>query len=91
MGNPHDDLTFTEGTYLSIKEQHNANINGEDLYRYSLMVACLANLKGANAISDEEYDDIKGKLMKDYKVLSDWTVARTDFSSRKEHVDERIN
>ena len=55
------------------------------------MVACLANLKGDKAISDEEYDDIKGKLMKDYKVLSDWTVARSDFSSRKAHVDERVN
>ena len=41
--------------------------------RYSMQLAMLKQLLNKNLITNKEYDIIKAKLMRDYKVLSNLT------------------
>lgn len=43
----------------------------KDLIRYSMQLAMLKKLLNHKLISEEEYNAIKKKLMKDYQIISD--------------------
>ena len=44
--------------------QHNANTNPDDLVRYTELVAALEKVRAANLITDEEYQTMKSKFMR---------------------------
>lgn len=46
-------------------------VMSKDLIRYSMQIAMLKQLFARNLITEEEYNEIKRKLMKDYKIISD--------------------
>lgn len=51
---------------------------GEDrLLRYSMQLAMLKQLLYAKKISTEEYQKIKNRLMKDYGIIADFSLANT--------------
>lgn len=45
----------------------------KDIMRYSMQLAMLKQLLDKKLISEREYALIKGKLMKDYKICSNFT------------------
>lgn len=45
-----------------------------NLLDYSIQLAMLTQLRGKDLISDSEFKKIKGELMKDYNVVSDFTA-----------------
>ena len=45
-----------------------------DLIRYSMQIAMLKQLFARNMISQKEYETVKKRLMRDYKVVSDITA-----------------
>lgn len=47
---------------------------GTNIMRYSMLIALLSQLLGKGLIDDKEYNRIKGKLMRDYGVISDLTI-----------------
>ena len=46
----------------------------EKLLRYSRELSMLNILRKENLITDEEYEKIKKKIMRDYKIVSDITA-----------------
>jgi hypothetical protein len=46
----------------------------EKLLRYSMELSMLNILRKENLITDEEYEKIKKKIMRDYKIVSDITA-----------------
>lgn len=51
---------------------------GEDrLLRYSMQLAMLKQLLSAKKISTEEYQKIKNRLMEDYGIIADFSLANT--------------
>ena len=46
----------------------------EKLLRYSMELSMLNILLKENLITDEEYEKIKKKIMRDYKIVSDITA-----------------
>ena len=44
------------------------------LIRYSMQIAMLKQLLARNMISEKEYEIVKKRLMRDYKVVSDITA-----------------
>ena len=45
----------------------------EKLLRYSMELSMLNILRKENLITDDEYEKIKKKIMRDYKIVSDIT------------------
>lgn len=45
-----------------------------NLIRYSMQIAMLKQLLIRNMISQKEYETVKKRLMRDYKVVSDITT-----------------
>lgn len=45
-----------------------------NLIRYSMQIAMLKQLLVRNMISQKEYETVKKRLMRDYKVVSDITA-----------------
>lgn len=45
-----------------------------NLIRYSMQIAMLKQLLAQNMISQKEYETVKKRLMRDYKVVSDITA-----------------
>lgn len=46
----------------------------EKLLRYSMELSMLNILRKENLITDKEYEKIKKKIMRDYKIVSDITA-----------------
>ena len=46
----------------------------EKLLRYSMELSMLNTLRKENLITDDEYEKIKKKIMRDYKIVSDITA-----------------
>lgn len=46
----------------------------EKLLRYSMELSMLNILRKENLITDEEYEKIKKKIMRDYKIVSNITA-----------------
>jgi hypothetical protein len=61
-----------------IERLERRNFMGEDrLLRYSMQLAMLKQLLYAKKISTEEYQKIKNRLMKDYGIIADFSLANT--------------
>ena len=56
-----------EGADIEKKETIN-------VLRYSMQLVMLNKLRSYNAITEEEYQRIKARLMQDYNVISEWTA-----------------
>ena len=55
-------------------EQRGVIMESEKLLQYSAEVSLLAQLFKNKLISEQEYQKVKQKLMKEYRILSDLTA-----------------
>lgn len=46
-------------------------VMAKNLIRYSMQLAMLNQLRDRELVTEEEYNEIKRRLMQDYQVLSD--------------------
>jgi len=61
-----------------IEKLERRNFMGKDrLLRYSMQLAMLKQLLSAKKISTEEYQKIKNRLMEDYGIIADFSLANT--------------
>ena len=68
------------------KRKRNANTNKEDYIYYVRSIELLTKMKESKAITQSEYDYLKGCFMRDCQVMNDYALGRKGFESQSEIV-----
>lgn len=66
------------------RKEKNANVSREDFMEYIRYLELLTKMKQAGGISESDYDYLKKCFMKEYKVVSNYSVGRSQQSPRNQ-------
>lgn len=66
------------------KRKRNANTNKEDYIYYVRSIELLSKMKDDKAITQSEYDYLKGCFMRDCQVMNDYALGRKGFGNQSE-------
>lgn len=66
------------------RKTKNANTNREDFMEYIRYLELLTKMKQNGGISESDYDYLKKCFMKEYKVVSNYSLGRSPESPRNQ-------